>query len=319
MIFYRWKNAKTAVMGRDHISDQKPCQDYVASYSKNGIHAIALADGAGSRAHSEKGSEIATKTAVKYLVEQFDELIITTENEETNNPFTAFHTLRSRLIVQISEALNSFTIANSKINYRDLASTLLFVVFKDDQYIMGHIGDGLIASYQYQLGETFPKIMSTPENGAASNITFFLTENDVELHLRLYKGDMSNILGFLLMSDGPEEVLFDDQTGLSPNIESIFKNFHQTDGFTYSKQLERLLAEKISKISYDDLSFNIIYLDSWLFDGQSDMHPLLEGIRDLNQIKRLSKDAYLLDDTIQARKNQFTNVNELIGLLRSQL
>lgn len=319
MIFYRWKNAKAAVIGRDHISDQKPCQDHVASYSKNGIHAIALADGAGSRAHSEKGSEIVTKTAVKYLVEQFEELIITTENEETQNPFTAFHTLRSRLIVHISEALNSYTISHSKINYRDLASTLLFVVFKDDQYIMGHIGDGLIASYQYQLGEVFPKIMSVPENGAASNITFFFTENDVEQHLRLYKGDMSNIIGFLLMSDGPEEVLFNDKTGLNPNVESLFRNFHQTNASTYSKQLERLLEEKISKVSYDDLSLNIIYLDSWLFDGQSESDSFIEGIRDLNQIKRLSKDAYLLDDSVIAQKNQFVNVKELIGLLRSQL
>ena len=319
MIFHRWKNAKLAVIGKDHISDNKPCQDKVESYAQNGIYAIALADGAGSRKFSDKGAEIVTKTVVKYLVEQFDDLIISMENEKTDSPFTAYHSLRKRLIVHISEALNAYTISNSNVEYRDLASTMLFVVFKDDQYVMGHLGDGLIVSYQYQLGEAFPKIMSIPENGAASNITFFMTENDVDQHLRLYKGDMSNILGFLLMSDGPEEVLYDERTGLNANVESLFTNFHLKDTQTYAQQLQRLLSERIAQISYDDLSLNLIYLDAWLFDGQSDNLPFIEGIRDLGQVKRLSKDSYLLDGSISPQKNQFATTHDLIGLLRNQL
>lgn len=319
MIFYRWKNAQTAVIGRDHVTDQKPCQDKVASFSKNGIHAIALADGAGSRQSSDVGADIVTQSVVHFLVEKFDDLLISSENEDTQNPFTAFHSLRERLIVHITEALNNYTITHSKVNYRDLASTLLFVVFKDDQYLMGHIGDGLIVSYQYQLGEMFPKIMSIPENGAASNITFFFTENDVEHHFRLYKGDMSNILGFLLMSDGPEEVLYSDKTGLNPNVESLFKNFHGKDAYMYTKQLERLLDERIAQVSYDDLSLNLIYMDDWLYDGQETNDRFLEGIRDLNQVKRLSKDAYLLDETVTPKRPQFRNYSELIDLLRSQL
>lgn len=319
MIFYRWKNVKTAITGKDHITDGKPCQDKVASYTKNGIYAIALADGAGSRSASEIGADIVTRSAVKFLVEEFDDLIISTENQATDDPATAFQTLRERLIVHITEALNQYLISHSKVAYRDLASTLLFVVFKDDQYIMGHIGDGLIASYQYRLGEVYTKMMSKPENGAASNITFFFTESDVDKHFRLYKGSMNNILGFALMSDGPEEVLYDEKTGLSPNLKNFFKNFQGKNEKDYENQITQLLEQRIAQMSYDDLSINLIYLDQWLYNGIKVDDDFIDGIRSLDQIKRVSKDGYLLDRSIDGLKVQFTTFNQMLDYVRSRL
>ncbi len=319
MIFYRWKQASAAVVGKDHIESNIPCQDRVNSYSKNGIHAIALADGAGSRSASDIGAEILTTKVVKYLVDNFDELLISTESENLNNAFTSYYTLREKLIVHLNEALNSFLITNNKLSFRDLASTLLFVVFDSENYLIGHIGDGLIAAYKYNQLERYTKLMSIPENGAESNITFFFTESDVSKHFRLYRGSMRNILGFALLSDGPEEVLFDASYGLSPNLESIFKNFHLKSETQYSKVLEELLKNKIAQFSFDDLSMNVIYLDDWLYNNQDVQNDFIESIHSKEQIKPLSKYSYLLDNSIETSNQQFSGFTSMMEFIRGGL
>lgn len=319
MIFYRWKNAKCIVTGKDHIETKKPCQDRVASHSKNGIHAIALADGAGSRAASEYGAEIITNSVVKYLVEHFEDLIISTENEDTGNAFTSYYTMRERLIVYLNEELNKFIMTQNKFTYRDLASTLLFTVFDENHYLIGHLGDGLIASYEHRLDEKYTKVISVPENGAESHITYFFTEPDVSKHFRLYRGTMRNKLGFILMSDGPEEVLFDPTVGLSPNVEPLFKNFHLKSGSSYSFQLEELLEKRIANYSYDDLSLNLIYLDEWLYNNEDIQEDFVDDIRSLEQVKNYSKNAYMLDASIEYRKQQFSGFKGMMEFIRSRI
>lgn len=319
MIFYRWKIAKAAVQGVDHIQSDTPCQDRVASYALNGIRAIALADGAGSRQASQFGAEIVTKASVKYLVENFDDLIISTENEDTKNPFTAFYTFREKLIVHLNEKLNEFLITNNKLTFRDLASTLLFVVFDSENYLMGHIGDGIITSYQFNQFERFTKIMSTPENGAESHITYFFTESNVSKHLRIYRGSMRNILGFSLLSDGPEEVLFDASYGLNPNLESIYKNFHLKTESQYNSVLSELLTSKIAQFSYDDLSIIVAYLDDWLYNNQDVQSDFIDDIRSKYQIRALSKNAYILDGSMDYVNQQFSGFAGMMEFIRGGL
>jgi hypothetical protein len=319
MIFYRWKIAKAAVQGVDHIQSKTPCQDRVASFASNGIRAIALADGAGSRQASQYGAEIVTHASVKYLVENFDDLIISTENEDTKDPFTAFYSLREKLIVHLNEKLNDFLITNNKLSFRDLASTLLFVVFDSENYLMGHIGDGIITSYQFNQLERYTKIMSTPENGAESHITYFFTEPNVSKHLRIYRGSMRNILGFVLLSDGPEEVLFDPSYGLNPNLESIYKNFHHKTEGVYNSILSELLSTKIAKFSYDDLSIIVAYLDEWLYNNEDVQNEFIDDIRSKYQIKPLSKNAYMLDGTMSYNNQQFSGFAGMMEFIRGNL
>jgi hypothetical protein len=227
--------------------------------------------------------------------------------------------MRERLIVHLNEALNKFLITNNKFTYRELASTLLFTVFNENDYLIGHIGDGLIASYEHRLNERYTKVISVPENGAESNITFFFTEPDVSKHFRLYRGTMRNKIGFILMSDGPEEVLFDPTVGLSPNLEPIFKNFHLKSGHAYSFKLEELLEKKISNFSYDDLSLNMMFLDEWLYNNQDVQEDFVDDIRSLEQVKNYSKNAYMLDASVQYRKQQFSGFKGMMEFIRSKI
>ena len=73
MILQKWKTCGTAVQGVDHIHAKVPCQDNVASAAGNGVHAIALSDGGGSRKFSHVGSAHATRAAAELLVAKFDE------------------------------------------------------------------------------------------------------------------------------------------------------------------------------------------------------------------------------------------------------
>ena len=142
MRFYRWKNVSTAVQGKDHIETDKPCQDFVYSRREHGVFAIALSDGAGSKKASEIGAELVTKKVTEILVERFDDFLMMTEDDESTDAFKRFTTLRETLINELTKELNNYVLKHANLNFNDLASTLLFFAFKNDTYLMGHVGDG---------------------------------------------------------------------------------------------------------------------------------------------------------------------------------
>lgn len=73
MILQKWKTCGVAVQGRDHIDAGVVCQDNVAAACRDGVHAIALSDGGGSRKFSQVGSEFSTKAVTALLTEKFDD------------------------------------------------------------------------------------------------------------------------------------------------------------------------------------------------------------------------------------------------------
>lgn len=88
-----------------------------------------------------------------------------------------------------------------------MASTLLLVAIKDDKFIIAHIGDGVIG----YLKNNEMKIASQPENGEFVNTTVFTTSKDAIMTMKLIKGFLGTIQGFVLMSDGPEARLYSKQ------------------------------------------------------------------------------------------------------------
>ena len=88
--------------------------------------------------------------------------------------------------------------AASNFNLKDLASTLLSVAVKENNFIALHIGDGVIG----MLDDENLTILSKPDNGEFANETTFVTSVDAISHFRLYKGDIDKVSAFMLMSDG---------------------------------------------------------------------------------------------------------------------
>ena len=99
--------------------------------------------------------------------------------------------------------------ANSrKCDVRDLSSTLLVAAVHENDFILAHIGDGVIG---YLDGNEL-KVASMPDNGEFSNVTTFVTSSEALASMRVFKGKLNDKDAFVLMSDGTEQSLYHKPT-----------------------------------------------------------------------------------------------------------
>ena len=184
-----WNIVQCAVQGRSHIKSGTPCQDKVFSWSKNKCNVIALADGAGSAKFSHFGAGSVTRFMSKAICNDFDNLF----NE--NNGVE----IKQKLIDCINHCLADLA-QELKCEKTDLASTFLLAAVCVDRYILIHLGDGVIG----YLKNDELKIASFPENEEFANVTYFTTSREAIQKIKIIKGNLGNISGFALMSDGTE-------------------------------------------------------------------------------------------------------------------
>jgi len=241
-----WKIASSYIVGRGHISKKIPCQDrtfkLVHKHSTGIFYGFALADGAGSCKFSDIGAEFIVNKILDFLKSKFSFIL------KKKNP--------SRYITKyIEEEIRVFS--NKKnIDFKELSSTLLFVAIKNDKFIIGHIGDGVIGALD---NNGILKTISKPENGEFSNSTFFTTSIKHKERLRLLKGTLKNSVGFILMSDGSEESLYDKKNKTLGDINKSIINWLEDNS---EKDVEDALYDNleqlISKKTYDDCSIGIL-------------------------------------------------------------
>ncbi|MBQ9777756.1 MAG: protein phosphatase 2C domain-containing protein [Clostridia bacterium] len=300
MILQKWKQCGAVLQGKDHVAAGVVCQDNVASASANGVHAIALSDGGGSRKFSQVGSEHSTRAVCQLLTEKFDDFYERQQQIAQGGPKAEKLLLRLKLEIldTVLDALRAQVTAERALP--DFGCTLQFAAVKNGRYIAGHVGDGVIAAL-YQRGLTRRvEVLSHPENGDGPNITFFVTDHNAKDHLRLVHGECFQLEGILMMSDGPEEVLYNATGGMHQNTLKLFDNYAGVQHDQYAANLERFLSRTVSRQSFDDLSVNLLYLetvDSAAVSGEY-KQELFEGITTEGQIKRISHHAYQLDPTM---------------------
>ncbi len=304
MILQKWKTCGTAVQGVDHIHAGVPCQDNVASASGQGVHAIALSDGGGSRKFSHVGSAYATRAAAELLVEKFDEYYNRMEEAANGGDKAKKVALRLRLEIldTVLSAMRS-QVTEERTLY-DMGCTLQFAAVKNGRYIAGHVGDGVIAAL-YQRGLTRRvEVLSHPENGGGPNVTFFVTDHNAEEHLRLTHGECRQLEGIIMMSDGPEEVLYSGAGGMHPNTLKLFDNFVGLREAEYTAALAKFLESNIARHSFDDLSLNVLYLETaeWGKLTPAYREELFAGVVSTEQTRRVSSYAYLLDPSVPAHR-----------------
>ena len=304
MILQKWKTCGTAVQGVDHIHAGVPCQDNVASAAGQGVHAIALSDGGGSRKFSHVGSEYATRAAAELLVEKFDEYYNRMEEVALGGPKAEKIALRLRLEILDAVLAAMRTQVNEERTLYDMGCTLQFAAVKNGRYLAGHVGDGVIAAL-YQRGlERRVEVLSHPENGEGPNVTFFVTDHNAEEHLRLTHGECRQLEGILMMSDGPEEVLYSGAGGMHPNTLKLFDNFVGLRQADYTAALAKFLESNIARHSFDDLSLNVLYLETaeWQKLNLAYREELFAGVTSTEQVQRVSSYAYLLDPSVPAKR-----------------
>ena len=254
--------AGASTIGTSHIENGKPCQDKFFSKTINHVAAISLADGAGSCSKSDIGAEICTRHIVDFLCNNFDKTFLQSELEISEEILKGV----TKSLQNMSDELNA--------PLKDLSSTLLFVAVKGNKYLAGHIGDGLIGSFD----DSGSKILSPPDNGEFSNQTFFITMGDAKDHLRIYKGNLNSTLGYILMSDGSYESLFDTQKNELTGANLTFFSWlvdKKNSIETIEKSLEDALINKFTQRTIDDCSIILLstkQVDGWLNQVKEIVH-----------------------------------------------
>jgi len=317
MIIEKWKNVQAYEIGKLHISRNMVCQDRTYFKEINGVKIISLADGAGSKSKSEIGAEIVCEKICDLLSAKFIDYLLCFEDEKTNqvkhkkNMATLSKEIISCLVSYLKEKANELNIP-----VEELSSTMLFLAIKDNHYIMGHIGDGVIAGLYNENNAYRVKVISEPENGERSNITFFVPDTNACEHLHLQAGSIDNLKGVLLTSDGAGTVLFN---GLSvdDNVYKLFSNFQNRQHAEYSPVIAKFLREIVSNYSTDDMSLNILFLEDSDTSKISAEYAnyMLSGIKSSKQIVQKSQYCYYIDPSIIAEQ-EFKNVDDVQRYLK---
>lgn len=248
-----WNSIQCAVQGRGHIKDEIPCQDKTYYLFENDISVIALADGAGSASMSHFGAEFVTHKICELLTQQFDIYF----NEDDGA------TVKRVIVGILMEGLENLA-KELNCEIKDLASTLLVVSVYDGKYIILHIGDGVIG---YVKNDEL-KIASHPENGEFVNTTVFVTSKDVFPTMKIMKGKLNGITGFVLMSDGTEASLYNKrEKSLAPALKKIMDLSHNMEVDCLQNEIKRSFENVIRNATTDDCSLIMLVEEDHEFHG----------------------------------------------------
>jgi len=316
MIFQTNKNANAYVQGNSHRGNNVPCQDRAYYLEENGLYIMTLGDGAGSKEFSHYGADIVTKETAKILSRSFDEYIQKLETYGKTSLEIEQNKLyvRESILDQLVTKLEDYALTNSISSVKDLASTLLFCVMDyRNRFIIGHIGDGLIGASFLSPDDGYAMVLSEPENGEQSNITFFVTDDKAINHFRINSGVFSNLEAIYLMSDGVADVFYDSQHGLASDIRNFAAKYYGQEPKSYYDYLSNILQHEVAKKSDDDLSMNLLFVERMEDEAMTTeyMSNVMRGIDSKEKIYRLSPYAVSFHASLRNTKKDFNSDAEV--------
>ena len=220
-----WKVVAAAVRGPDHEEDGSPCQDAFAHRLDGKRLIAAVADGAGSAAHSHEGARRLCDVVVGELAKcglglpngagEADPVV----EDWSDRACTAVQMVRDELRYRIAQTPETEEAAS----LRDYAATLVAVVAEPEGGFFLHIGDGAAAALA-DLDAWSESILSKPENGEFANETYFFTGDDWRERLRFTCFGPSELI--VLLSDGAMPfTLADKMAGLEPRFMAPVTSF----------------------------------------------------------------------------------------------
>ncbi|MBD9699449.1 protein phosphatase 2C domain-containing protein [Flavimobilis sp. GY10621] len=237
------------VRGRGHVLDGSPCQDMTASASRHGVQVVCLSDGAGSARLSHYGAQAVVDEGTRLLVENF--MSFTSRGDGAR--------IKAEIVSSLLARLTSLS-ARLECHVKDLASTMLAVATHGDQFVVVHIGDGVIGYVRD--GEL--RIASSPDNDEFANTTTFVTSSSAITSMRLLRGSLEGVTGFILMSDGAAESLYNQRTKmLAPACLKLVRLLadsptYQTKNPIHRKRLRKFLATRVREATKDDCSLALL-------------------------------------------------------------
>lgn len=321
MIIQHYKNINLSQQGVAHKAAGVVCQDKTVYLERDGIYVMTLSDGAGSRELAHFGAEIITRIAAEVIVTKFK--VIIQQLERYNKSLIEIERdeqlVKEVILEAILTELNQYTKANQLGSIKELAGTLMFFASDhQNRFISGHIGDGIIIASFYSLTSKYFTVISEPENGEESNITFFVTDDNAMDHFRLHYGTLKNLDGICMMSDGLGEVFYSDKTGVQSDLEQFFQGFQEQQPSDYLKTVTQAFQNQLKNLSTDDLSINLLLLERTDLRMIKDEYQtyLFKGIRSREQIFQLSPYSFSIHPSIKVTTKDITNKEQLNEVIR---
>ena len=270
-----------AVQGRGHVKEGIPCQDKTAAREELGTRCIVLADGAGSARLSHFGAAAVVERVAELLCWEFESFY------EAPAPADVTNTILDALHVRLHEVAKTH-----ECELTDLASTLLFAASNGGRYILGQLGDGCRAFTRE--GEL--KLVAKPEKGEFANQTCFITSAHSERYFRLFKGDLGSIDGFVLMSDGAAESLYQRNTDtVAPLVRKLIIATFCKNSEWLQNTVSHVFEREIVRKTLDDCSIAVMPLFTSYKDlfERLDRHDLFRLFYKAKYIHKQHTDDYI--------------------------
>lgn len=225
--FDSWLAAGAIARGRGHIKHNVVCQDKVFCTCRKGVTIAALADGAGSATNSHVGAEITVNIIAHFLADNFQAFYDSCDAGQ----------VAEEILSEIRNNLQQMAYQR-KLELGSLASTLLVVAVSEEKYILLHLGDGMIGCFC----QDGIKAASLPVNGEFANSTVFTTSEHAASFLRMYKGILKDIDGFVLMSDGAAQGLY---SKASHSFAGALRSLAQMGRLLPQSIMQKILSEEL--------------------------------------------------------------------------
>lgn len=248
-----WQVGHACVVGTSHVATNSPCQDAagcLVAIAADGSEILiaAISDGAGSAAHSEKGS----RRAVDSFLEEVSRAATNDPGLTRLDEAWIMRWLR-KVHLEIAEAAQAAGHAPT-----DYACTLLGAVVGPTLAVYVQLGDGAIVVREPD-DERY-SWMFWPQNGEYANTTNFLTQVDFEDAVQIGRSDTPPE-EVAIFSDGIERLVLDMSArtvhapALAPIFQWLAKTGARNDAGGENPGLVAFLkSEKVNSRTDDDKS-----------------------------------------------------------------
>lgn len=236
-----WRYASYKLKGLSHSKDGTQCQDNTCVIDTEDYLVAALADGLGSLKYSEIASDIATKSVCKAF----------------ENLNCSIKELPSYLLQYIVS--NIQTEADSRgLQLKEMDCTLVFVCIykKEPKVIVGRLGDSAVCIF----GEK--RAIALNDGNKSANGTSAVLDRDAidNFTINAYDYKKEKIIGFILSSDGLENILYmKGSTNVNKAAEEYFNTLVTSDSpeLEIRKKIRKMVSAPDSPFD-DDISIIVI-------------------------------------------------------------
>jgi len=243
-----WRILGASVRGTSHIKSGRGCDDaHAYRQQENGTLLIAVADGAGSAAHSAKGATKAVQTALHAAETMLAQQIKPEDEDQWRVALDwIFMTVRAKLVELTEDGEGQ----PGRLPLREFATTLLFAIVTPQEIAIAQIGDGAVV---VQDVDGNLQSLTLPDHGEYINETTFVTNSDYLKHVQYTILPQRGIQSIALLTDGLQMLALDlaTNTPYKPFFAPLFKLAAKPDAA--EKQLVDFLeSERVCDRTDDD-------------------------------------------------------------------